>query len=204
MTAATTSEREGRVIFVLGGPGVGKGTQCAALTKASDSNLFNSYVHLSAGDLLRAERSRPDSPYAAIINHNIQQGTIVPYQITIELLKAAMKEHEGQCDFFLIDGFPRNASQGIAFEDQVIPCSALLFFDCPEDVLVSRLLKRSQTSGRDDDNDESIRKRLVTYNLETLPVFDYYHSQGKVYKIDCDDSIEAITKKVKEILNKIE
>lgn len=194
------NDRAGRVIFVLGGPGVGKGTQCSALTQASECN---SYVHLSAGDLLRAERSRPDSPYAAIINHNIRQGTIVPYQITIDLLKAAMKEHGGHCDFFLIDGFPRNVTQGIAFEDQVIPCSALLFFDCPEEILITRLQKRSQTSGRDDDNVEAIRKRLVTYNLETLPVFDHYAAQGKVHKIDCNDTIEAITSKVKEIVNKI-
>lgn len=204
MTMSPTAvKREGKVIFVLGGPGVGKGTQCTALTKASDSNEFNSYIHLSAGDLLRAERSRPDSPYAKIINHNIQQGTIVPYQITIDLLKVSMKEHEGTCDFFLIDGFPRSVSQGVAFEDQIFPCSALLFFDCPEEVLITRLVKRSQTSGRDDDNVESIRKRLVTYKTETLPVIDHYDSQGKVFKVDCDDSIESITLKVKEILNKI-
>lgn len=190
----------GRVIFVLGGPGVGKGTQCSVLTQTTESS---SYVHLSAGDLLRAERSRPDSPYASIINHNIQQGTIVPYQITINLLEAAMKEHEGHCDFFLIDGFPRNISQGIAFEEQVFPCSALLFFDCPEEILITRLQKRSQTSGRDDDNVEAIRKRLVTYNQETLPVFDHYDAQGKVYKIDCNDTVEAITSKVKTIINQI-
>ena len=201
MTIKIEPQNFGKVIFVLGGPGVGKGTQCTALTKGSNGS--NSYVHLSAGDLLRAERSRPDSPYAAIINHNIQQGTIVPYQITIDLLKSAMKEHEGKCEFFLIDGFPRNVTQGIAFEDQIFPCSALLFFDCPEDILITRVINRSQTSGRDDDNFEAIRKRLVTYNQETLPVIDHYEAQGKVFKIDCNDTIEAISIKVKDILNKI-
>lgn len=197
--------RKGQVIFILGGPGVGKGTQCTALTNASikDSNNNLSYVHLSAGDLLRAERSRPNSQYAPIINQNIQQGTIVPSQITIDLLKAAMKEST-ICDYFLIDGFPRNVQQGIAFEEQVSPCAALLFFDCPEEVLVNRLLKRSQTSGRDDDNLDSIRKRLVTYRNETLPVIDHYENKGKVFKIDCNDTIEAITEKVKEILSKIQ
>lgn len=197
--------KKGQVIFILGGPGVGKGTQCTALTNASinDSNNNLSYVHLSAGDLLRAERSRPNSQYAPIINQNIQQGTIVPSQITIDLLKAAMKESP-TCDYFLIDGFPRNVQQGIAFEEQVSNCAALLFFDCPEDVLVNRLLKRSQTSGRDDDNLDSIRKRLVTYGNETLPVIDHYENQGKVFKIDCNDSIEAITEKFKEILSQIQ
>ena len=196
---------KGQVLFILGGPGVGKGTQCTALTKASteDSNNKFKYVHLSAGDLLRAERCRPNSQYAPIINQNIQQGTIVPSQITIDLLKAAMKESADKCDYFLIDGFPRKVPQGLAFEEQISPCAALLFFDCPEDVLVNRLLKRSQTSGRDDDNLDSIKKRLVTYRNETLPVIDHYGNQGKVYKIDCNDSIEAITEKVKEILRQI-
>ena len=206
MSEATEATPSGRVIFVLGGPGVGKGTQCTALTKGSNSNSnsSNSYVHFSAGDLLRAERNRPDSPFASIINHNIRQGTIVPYQITIDLLKAAMKEYEGKCDFFLIDGFPRNVSQGIAFEDQVFPCSALLFFDCPEEILIDRIIFRSRTSGRDDDNSDAIRKRLVTYNQETLPVIDHYEAQGKVFKIDCNDTVEAITSKVKRILNEIQ
>lgn len=196
---------KGRVIFILGGPGVGKGTQCTALTNASSADDSNNlkYVHLSAGDLLRAERSRPDSQYAPIINQNIQQGTIVPSQITIDLLKAAMKSSADTCDYFLIDGFPRNVAQGIAFEDQVSPCQALLFFDCPEDILVDRILKRSQTSGRDDDNLDAIRKRLVTYRNETLPVIDHYEEQGKVFKIDCNDTVEAITTKVKGILNEI-
>lgn len=194
----------GKVIFVLGGPGVGKGTQCTALTNASHSASDpHKYVHLSAGDLLRAERRRPDSKYAAIINQNIQQGTIVPSQITIDLLKHAMAEDLSDCDYFLIDGFPRNVDQGVAFENQVSPCAALLFFDCPEEILVNRLLKRSETSGRDDDNLDSIRKRLVTYNRETLPVFDHYAKQEKVYKIDCSDSIETVTERVKAILTQI-
>jgi UMP-CMP kinase len=169
----------GKVIFILGGPGVGKGTQCTALTNASlSASDPNKYVHLSAGDLLRAERSRPDSKYATIINQNIQQGTIVPSQITIDLLKAAISADSSNCDYFLIDGFPRNVAQGIAFEDQISACSALLFFDCPEEILINRLLKRSETSGRDDDNLDSIRKRLVTYNRETMPVFDHYQISG--------------------------
>lgn len=193
--------KKGQVIFILGGPGVGKGTQCSALAAASESSDSGlKFVHLSAGDLLRAERNRPDSEYAKIINENIRQGTIVPSQITIDLLKNAMKAADGKCDYFLIDGFPRNVHQGIAFEEQVNKCTALIFFDCPEDILVERILKRSQTSGRDDDNIESIRKRLITYQNETLPVIDHYEDEGKVHHINCNDTIENITIKVKEIL----
>jgi UMP-CMP kinase len=187
------------VIFILGGPGVGKGTQCSVLTSATDST----FVHLSAGDLLRAERSRPNSPYAPIINENIKQGAIVPSQITIDLLKAAMNTYNNEENSniaFLIDGFPRNVQQGLAFEDQVEPCKALLFFDCPENVLIERLLKRSQNTGRDDDNPDSIRKRLITYQNETLPVIDHYTALGKVYKVDCSHDIETVTERVKQII----
>lgn len=175
------------VIFVLGGPGAGKGTQCGELLKRHPE-----LVHLSAGDLLREERSRPDSHFGSLINHHIREGTIVPMQITISLLEKAMKDNP-LCKCFLIDGFPRNVAQGIAFEQQVCPCKMVLFFDCPEDVLVARLIKRAESSGRDDDNVESIRKRLVTYRDTTLPVITHYHEQSKVCTIDCTGRIDEIT-----------
>lgn len=184
-----------RVFFILGGPGVGKGTQCEIISKALDSN----FIHLSAGDLLRAERNRPDSIYAPIINHHIKQGTIVPSQITIDLLKKAMQSSDSNSDF-LIDGFPRNVDQGVAFENQIKPCTGLLFFDCPEEILIDRLLLRARTSGRDDDNIEAIRKRLITYRQETLPVFDHYANQHKLHKINCNQDVQSVTENVKFIL----
>jgi UMP-CMP kinase len=184
---ATFSPEEVAVIFVLGGPGAGKGTQCTEIT-----TKMPDFVHLSAGDLLREERSRSDSKFGALINHHIREGTIVPMQITISLLERAMLEHP-QCRAFLIDGFPRNVAQGIAFEAQVCPCREVLFFDCPEDILIERVLGRAASSGRDDDNMESIKKRLVTYRETTLPVISHYESQAKVHKIDCCGSIQTIT-----------
>jgi hypothetical protein len=90
-------------VFVLGGPGAGKGTQCALLVQRLG------FVHLSAGDLLRAERLS-GSPTAALINEIINRGDIVPGEITTGLLKNAMEsaaQREGK-RYFLIDGFPRN------------------------------------------------------------------------------------------------
>ena len=88
------------ILFVLGGPGAGKGTQCAKIVENFG------YVHLSAGDLLRAERKAPGSQFGELIEHHITNGTIVPVEITCSLLERAMNESEK--NDFLIDGFPRN------------------------------------------------------------------------------------------------
>lgn len=108
------------VIFVLGGPGVGKGTQCAKLVSKYH------FVHLSAGDLLREEQARSGSEYGQLIADYIKSGQIVPMEITIKLLENAMKKNfkEGKSRF-LIDGFPRKMDQGLKFEEDV---SLFLFF----------------------------------------------------------------------------
>ncbi len=125
------------------GPGSGKGTQCSKLVKEFG------FQHLSAGDLLREERLRKDSPFGELINNYIKEGKIVPMEITISLLKEAMLKSAG--NRFLIDGFPRQMDQAIAFEKQVCESKFVLFFDCPESELLKRLLKRGETSGRVDD-----------------------------------------------------
>lgn len=88
------------VIFVLGGPGAGKGTQCSKLV--SDYG----FKHLSAGDLLREEQDRPGSEFGEMIKTYIKEGTIVPMEVTIQLLENAMKKamQEENKSTFLIDG----------------------------------------------------------------------------------------------------
>ena len=88
------------VIFVSGGPGAGKGTQCAKLEQ--DFPIH----HLSVGDILRAERDRPNSEYRRIIADNMKHGRVGPMEITVELLKSAMEQAliESDKDLFLIDG----------------------------------------------------------------------------------------------------
>jgi len=147
-----SSEEPFRVVFVLGGPGAGKGTQCDLLSKN------HGWAHLSAGDLLRAERTKKGgSPLADIINANISAGKIVPSEITTQLIKNAMVElrtTKGRVKF-LIDGFPRSEGNVQAWKEvvgdaAVVEC--VLCFECPYDILTSRLLERGKTSGRSDDS----------------------------------------------------
>jgi UMP-CMP kinase len=148
---STTTDEPFRVVFVLGGPGAGKGTQCELLSKN------HGWAHLSAGDLLRAERKKEGSKLATIINTNIQAGKIVPSEITTQLIYNAMvelRETNGQIKF-LIDGFPRSEGNVNSWKE-IVGNSAILeyvlFFECPFDILTSRLLERGKTSGRSDDS----------------------------------------------------
>ncbi|WVR08987.1 hypothetical protein IAU60_006047 [Kwoniella sp. DSM 27419] len=189
------------VIFVLGGPGAGKGTQCERLV------ADYGFKHLSAGDLLREERNRPGSTFGELITTCIKEGTIVPMEVTIKLLENAMsatlaKPPSGSgwangSGRFLIDGFPRKMDQAIKFDEAVVKSSFVLFFATTEAVMLERLLERGKTSGRDDDNKESIVKRFRTFVDTSMPVVDYYREQGKVVEIDSSPAVDVVYDKVK-------
>jgi len=179
-----------KVYFVLGGPGSGKGTQCA---KIVDDYGF---VHLSAGDLLRAE-VKSGSEDGIMIDGMIKNGEIVPMHVTLKLLHAAMKKND-EASGFLIDGFPRKMDQGLEFEDKVVPCQAILFFECSEETMEARLLKRGETSGRSDDNAESIRKRFKTFVEVSMPVVDHFEKDGRVCKISAEQTPDEVYAEVKK------
>ncbi|KAK8049502.1 UMP-CMP kinase [Apiospora phragmitis] len=185
------------VVFVLGGPGAGKGTQCAHLVKDYG------FTHLSAGDLLRAEQDRAGSEFGEMIKDYIKNGLIVPMEVTVQLLENAMTatvdpsgkgETKGKKGKFLIDGFPRKMDQAVKFEESVCPAKAVLFYDCPEAEMERRLLDRGKTSGRADDNADSIRKRFRTFVETSMPVVDAFEKQGKVIKIDGTAKPEEVHK----------
>ena len=119
-----------KFVFVLGGPGCGKGTNCARL-KADFG-----FEHLSAGDLLREEKSRQGSEVGALISEYIKEGKIVPAEITIGLLKAAMQKNPEKT--FLIDGFPRKLDQCETFMAEVGKPMFTLFFEVSEAAMTAR------------------------------------------------------------------
>ncbi|KAF2669691.1 UMP-CMP kinase-like protein [Microthyrium microscopicum] len=184
------------IIFVLGGPGAGKGTQCARMVEEYG------FKHLSAGDLLREEQDREGSQYGDMIKQYIKDGEIVPMEVTIKLIENkivdVIKTDKGAK--FLIDGFPRKMDQALKFEEVVCPSVFTLFFDCPEDTMQERLLNRGKTSGRADDNAESIKKRFKTFVETSMPVVDYFEKQGKVVKISAVPPPEEVYEEVKRQL----
>lgn len=183
------TEKKPTVVFVLGGPGSGKGTQCANIVQ------HFGFTHLSAGDLLRAE-IKSGSENGTMIQNMIKEGKIVPSEVTIKLLQKAMQESGN--DKFLIDGFPRNEENRAAFEAVTkIEPEFVLFFDCSEEEMERRLLSRNQ--GREDDNIETIRKRFKVFLESSLPVVEYYNSKEKVRKIDAGKPVEEVFEAVKVI-----
>lgn len=104
--------------------------------------------------------------------------------ITLGLLKKAMERAAG-ANGFLIDGFPRKLDQAEAFEREIGTCKFVLYFECNERTLEHRLLTRGQTSGRSDDNAESIKKRFVTFKNTSFPVIQYYMNNDKCVKVGC-------------------
>eukprot|EP01036_Dinobryon_divergens_P038551 gene38551-50629_t len=175
-----------KVIFVLGGPGAGKGTQCEKLS------LDLGMTHLSAGELLRAERLS-GSANGQLIETYLKEGKIVPVKITLDCLQRAMET--GGSHRFLIDGFPRNwdnVEGWMAHMNNVCDVESVVFIDCPEVELERRLLQRGKTSGRSDDNLESARKRFQTFTTETLPVVLHFEKQGKLLRISGAQPIEVV------------
>ncbi|KAI5917802.1 uridylate kinase [Camillea tinctor] len=208
-TTPTFSDANVTVIFVLGGPGAGKGTQCARLV------ADYGFTHLSAGDLLRAEQDRAGSQFGDLIRDYIKNGLIVPMEVTIALLENAMlaamsPSSPSEVDKsqlrgkFLIDGFPRKFDQALKFEEAVCAARLVLFYDCPEAEMERRLLERGKTSGRADDNAESIRKRFRTFIETSMPVVDHYEALGKVVRVDArktpDEVYEDTRAQLKERL----
>ncbi|KAJ8492893.1 hypothetical protein OPV22_014614 [Ensete ventricosum] len=179
------------VVFVLGGPGSGKGTQCAKIVENFG------FTHLSAGDLLRAE-IKSGSENGSMISNMIKEGKIVPSEVTVELLQKAMLESGN--NKFLIDGFPRNEENRATFENVTkIEPEFILFFNCPEEEMEQRLLSRNQ--GRDDDNIETIRKRFRVFVESSIPVVEYYDMKGKVRKVDALKPIDEVFEAVKAVFD---
>jgi len=101
-------------------------------------------------------------------------------------------EYPKQDAIFLIDGFPREMIQATDFENYICRCKFVLFFDCPEDILEARLLERGKTSGRSDDNLESIKKRFKTYISQTVPVVNHFKKTGRVKTIDSSKNPDVV------------
>lgn len=187
------------VVFVLGGPGCGKGTFSTRIMEQFG------YKHLSAGDLLRAERQRPGSKFGEIIEARIKEGKLVPSEVTVGLLEQEMRNQGWEGSKYLVDGFPRSLDNARAWEEMLGRNTRLKFcfiIECSEECMERRLLHRGQSSGRSDDNIETIRKRFKTFKEESVPVLEKYEQSGQVRKVNSEPGIDAVWHEVVAIFEK--
>jgi adenylate kinase len=189
-------------LILFGPPGVGKGTQSDRLIKKYG------WIHLSTGDLLRAEMAK-QTPLGIEAKHFIDKGQLVPDEVVIGMIGSAL-DANSQSRGFLFDGFPRTVAQAEALDKLLTlkksAINLVLALQVSETELVHRLLNRGKTSGRSDDSDENIiRARIREYENKTAAVADYYTSFGKVAHIPGEGSIDDIFKALStEIDGKVE
>jgi len=187
--------KDKRIVFVLGGPGCGKGTQCDKIVAKYG------FTHLSTGDLLRDEVAS-GSARGKKLTEIMEKGELVPLETVLGLLRDAMIKKAATSKGFLIDGYPRELDQGIRFENEVAPVQSVLYFEVAYETMKKRLLHRAQTSGRADDNEETIVKRLKTFHQHSEPVIAHYDKQHKVCKIVAEGTVDEIFAKVQAHLDK--
>ncbi len=184
-------------VIICGAPGCGKGTQSAMIVEKYKLK------HLSTGDLLRHEIHNK-TELGMLADAYISKGNLVPDQMIIDVLVQAIDAEDNNNAGIILDGFPRTLAQAEALEEMLNKrgreTTVLLDLQVENRELISRLLKRGETSGRSDDNLETIKKRLEVYQLKTAPVSEYYKSIGKYSAIDGMGTVEEIFERISAVL----
>jgi adenylate kinase len=179
-------------IVIFGAPGSGKGTQSERIVAKYGIN------HISTGDVLRAE-IKNDTELGKIAKGYIDQGQLIPDELIIDILAKTLDSFEDSKGV-IFDGFPRTIPQAEALKKVLAErgqsVSIMLDLDVPEDELMTRLIKRGQESGRADDNEETIKKRLVVYHSQTAPLIDWYKAEGQYCHINGLGTMEGIFEEI--------
>lgn len=175
-------------IVIFGAPGSGKGTQSERIVEKFGIN------HISTGDVLRAE-IKNGTELGKIAQGYIDQGQLIPDELMIDILANvfdSFKDSKG----VIFDGFPRTIAQAEALKqmlaDRGQEVSVMLDLEVPEEELMTRLIKRGKDSGRADDNEETIKKRLVVYHSQTAPLIDWFKKEEKYQHINGVGTMDSI------------
>ena len=186
-------------VLLIGPPGSGKGTQGDRL--ADGLGL----VHISSGDLLRAEVDG-NTAIGRKVAAMIAAGELVPDLVILSLLLRPLVE-AAEGPGYLLDGFPRSVEQAELVRDAAAQAEvgpdAVIYLDVPRDELVRRILARAEIEGRVDDNPETVRARLKVFDEATLPLVEHYRDRGILHSIAADKDPDAVTEEILAALRSV-
>ncbi|MBQ5776609.1 MAG: adenylate kinase [Bacteroidaceae bacterium] len=186
-------------IVIFGAPGSGKGTQSALLIEEYG------YYHISTGDVLRAQIAQ-GTELGKIAESYISKGQLIPDELMIDILDDVLAAHPESAKGVVFDGFPRTIHQAETLDALLAKRNGqvdiVVGLEVEEEELIVRLINRGKTSGRSDDNLETIKKRLDVYNSQTNVLRDHYMAQGKYEAVHGMGSIEDIFATIKTLVEK--
>lgn len=186
-------------IVIFGAPGSGKGTQSERIVKKYGLH------HISTGDVLRAEIKK-GSELGKLAQSYMDQGQLIPDELMIKILADVLDSFADRKGV-IFDGFPRTVAQAEALkkmlQERNEEVSVMLNLDVPEDELMARLIQRGKESGRADDNEDTIKKRLVVYKSQTEPLIEWYKSEGKHHHIKGVGHMDDIFKDIVLAIEKL-
>jgi adenylate kinase len=183
-------------LVLFGPPGAGKGTQSARIIEKYG------LIHLSTGDILRAELAS-GTELGIQAKTLMDQGLLVPDEIVVGMISAKISVNR-QAPGFIFDGFPRTIAQAKALDvmlkEKNTEISCMVALVVPDDELKSRLLKRGVETGRSDDNEETIARRIKEYQDKTTPVAAYYEQQHKLHSLQGTGSVDDIFNRIVAVI----
>ena len=187
-------------LVLFGGPGSGKGTQSEKI-----KNKYGLY-HISTGEVLRDHIAR-GTEIGKTANEYISQGQLIPDELMIEIVEHQLdSKPEETAKGVIFDGFPRTLAQARALDEALnrrgTTIHAVAGLEVPDEELIKRLINRGKETGRADDNEETIKKRLDVYHSQTSPLKDYYLGDGRYSKIDGAKKIDEIFDQISDVLDK--